>query len=131
MKIYMAAKFSRRAEMEALSHLLASAGHETNARWVFGGEEGLTRTDIAVLDVDDVVAADAIMCFTHERGSLQPGGGRHVEFGIALALKKRLIIIGPCEHVFCHYPGVEQYESISDFILQEQNVDEKKEYTTL
>jgi hypothetical protein len=121
MKIYMAAKFSRRKELELLSELLKDVGHVCNARWVFGGEEGLSSEQIADVDVNDVIDADAIMCFTHERGTPQPGGGRHVEFGIALSRNKRLILIGPRENVFHHYPGVEVYESVSDFIQAERD----------
>jgi hypothetical protein len=36
-------------------------------------------------------------------------GGRHVEFGMAYAWGKRLIVVGPREHVFHALPLVEHY----------------------
>lgn len=119
MKFYMAAKFSRREEMEELAGHLPWVGHECNARWVYGGEDGLTREDIAVLDLDDVRDADGIILFTHPRNEPQPGGGRFVEFGYAIALKKRLVVIGPEENIFMSTPGVEMYDTWNDFITHE------------
>ena len=86
MKWYMAAKFSRREEMEVLSYDLLLLNHQCIARWVYGGEDGLTRPEIALLDLEDVERADGIILFTHPRGEPQPGGGRFVEFGYAIAL---------------------------------------------
>ena len=122
MKIYMASMFSRREELEALSPLLHSVGHECTARWVFGGEDGLSLEDIAILDLEDVKKADAVLSFTHPRGTLTPGGGRHVEFGYGLALGKRMILIGPRENVFHSYPFVEQYDHLMEFIAHEKDL---------
>ena len=38
-------------------------------------------------------------------------GGRHVEFGLGLAQGKRMIIVGPREHVFHTADGVEQFDT--------------------
>lgn len=43
-------------------------------------------------------------------------GGRHVEFGMALALAKRCIVIGPRENVFHLLPQVEQYDSWEQYL---------------
>lgn len=120
MKIYLAAKFSRRAEMEKLSNDLLDVGHECIARWVYGGEEGLSRADIALLDLEDVAEADGIILFTHPKGEPQPGGGRFVEFGYAMARQKRLVVIGPAENVFIDHPDVEQFDSWDEFLEYEE-----------
>lgn len=112
MKIYLAAPFGDREKMEAVAKRLIAAGHDITARWVFGGEEGLTREQIAVLDLDDVDAADTVMSFTFPRGTLKSGGGRHVEFGYGLARGKRLVVIGYRENVFYHWPTVELFETL-------------------
>jgi nucleoside 2-deoxyribosyltransferase len=114
--IYLAALFSSRPEMEAIANLLRSKGHEITARWVYGGEDGLTRQDIAILDTDDVDAADTVVSFTFPRGTLTSGGGRHVEFGYALAKGKRLVLIGDRENVFHHFPGVELYPTLDAWL---------------
>ena len=49
------------------------------------------------------------------RAPLSTRGGRHAEFGIALALGKRVIVIGPRENVFHALPAVERYESWAAF----------------
>src|ERR1700753_2999599 len=94
MKVYIASLFSRREEMEGYAGIIKNAGHEITARWVYGGEEGLTREQIALLDLEDVDKADAVVSFTHPRGTATMGGGRHVEFGYALAKGKTVILIG-------------------------------------
>lgn len=115
-KVYMAALFQRREELEKLAPLLELAGHQNNARWVAGMEDGLEREEISDLDLQDVKECDILMSFTHPRGTPTPGGGRHVEFGYALALEKRMVLIGPRENVFHHDHRVEQYDHIMAFI---------------
>lgn len=43
-------------------------------------------------------------------------GGRHVEFGMALALGKRVIVVGPRENVFHLLPEVEVHVNWNDFV---------------
>lgn len=119
-KVYLAAKFSRREELEKLVPFFKECGYDCIARWVFGGEDGLSREDIALLDIEDVDAADAIILFTHERATPQPGGGRFVEFGYALGKGKECIVIGPAENVFMSHPAVRMYENIDVFAQSKQ-----------
>ena len=48
------------------------------------------------------MAADTVIIFTEIPNTILATGGRHVEFGLALAQGKRVIIVGPRENVF-HY----------------------------
>ena len=48
------------------------------------------------------MAADAVIVFTEMPNSVLATGGSHVEFGLALAQGKRVIVVGPRENVF-HY----------------------------
>jgi nucleoside 2-deoxyribosyltransferase len=116
MKVYLAATFDSRPKMEEIANLLKSRGFAITARWVYGGEEGLTREQIAILDLEDVDAADAVVSFTYPRGTLTSGGGRHVEFGYGLAKGKRLILIGARENVFHEFPGVELYPTLDAWL---------------
>lgn len=115
-KTYLAARFPRREEMESYSPQFKIAGFDVIARWVFGGEEGLTRTDIAQLDLEDVTEADVIVLFTEEYASKQSGGGRFVEFGYALALGKECYVIGDYENVFMHDKRVKVYPTLGSFL---------------
>jgi nucleoside 2-deoxyribosyltransferase len=116
MKIYLAALFGRRPEMETVADKLKSHGFEIASSWVYGGEDGLTREDIAILDLKDVDASDAVMSFTQPYRSMSSGGGRHVEFGYGLAKGKRCILIGERENVFHHFPAIEVYATLEAFL---------------
>lgn len=119
-KVYLAAKFSRREELEKLVPFFKECGYECVARWVFGGEDGLSREDIALLDLEDIDKADTIVLFTHPRGEPQPGGGRFVEFGYALANNKECIVIGPAENVFISHPKVIRFDNLEAFAVHKQ-----------
>lgn len=119
MKVYLAARFTDRPYMELVGNKLKALGIDITARWVFGGEEGLSRTEIASLDIDDVDAADTLVSFTQPYGSLNKGGGRHVEFGYGLAKGKRLILIGERENVFHHYPNVLAFPTLDAWLVCE------------
>lgn len=96
--VYLSARFARRDELYGYREQLASAGIEVTSRWVADPTDptpGLTDEAWRVLaqkDVDDVHRADVLVFFAEDdRGG---GGGRHVEFGIALGFGKRLIVVG-------------------------------------
>lgn len=116
MAVYLAARYGRRKEMLALSQLLEAAGHRVTARWVHGLHDtagGMSDQDAALEDLVDVELADAIIAFTETPGvEGRARGGRHVEFGWALARGKRLIVFGPRENVFHHHPRVEVVENV-------------------
>ena len=116
MKVYLAARFSDRPQMQAVADRLKPLGFDIVARWVYGGEEGLSREQIAILDIADVDACDVLVSFTQPYGTLTKGGGRHVEFGYALARGKKLVVIGFRENVFHHWPNVSVFASITDWL---------------
>jgi len=124
MKIYIAARFSRITEMKEFADRLAAAGHEITARWVYGGEEGLTLEEISDLDVEDVVKADMVLSWTEPEGSYNRGGGRHTEFGIGMALNKHLWLVGPREQIFHYDKRVRQFNHLDEVI------NELKKYET-
>lgn len=43
----------------------------------------------------------------------------HVEFGYALALEKRMVIIGLRENIFHTHPMVEHYHTFEEFLEHE------------
>lgn len=117
-KIYMAARYVRREEMEALVPAVEAAGWQVNARWVFGEEEknGMSASDISAMDLEDVETSDALVIFTHPRSEPQPGGGRFVEMGYAMALNKDIYVIGPVENVFCEDIVVKRFDTVEEFL---------------
>lgn len=119
MRIYLAAKFSRRKEMEKIADRLSDIGYDVISSWVYGAEEGLSIQEIALLDLKDLDNADTIILFSHHRATEHQGGGRYVEFGYAYAKGKRCIIIGEFENCFHALPEVEIYTSLEEFLKRE------------
>ena len=58
---------------------------------------------VALRDLGDIEAAQMVISFTEDNGGGK--GGRHVELGVAIGLRKFLIVCGPREHVFHTAPG--------------------------
>ena len=113
MRVYLAARYRRRPELQRRAEELSALGHHVTSRWIRGSHSVSGGLDdplwamFAQEDFEDVAAADTVVCF------LEPGGGgsggRHVEFGMALAWGKRTIVVGEPEHLFHTLPSVEAY----------------------
>jgi len=108
-------------------------GHDVRARWLNGshqlsdkgipiGENGealvegsddenaALRAKFAQDDWEDVNAAELVISFTEPPRSNANRGGRHVEYGIALANKVRVVVVGYRENIFHWLPQVEFFE---------------------
>ena len=142
MKIYLAARYSRREELCVYRNELRALGYDVLARWLDGehqlandgtpiGEHGealvegvlrsgevisereqtqraaALRQRFAQDDWEDVTAAELVINFTEPPRSKANRGGRHVEFGIALARGARVIVVGFRENIFHWLPRVE------------------------
>lgn len=128
-RVYLAARYSRLEEMNGYAEQLRAEGHEVPARWLTGihnleGEARATAKTVetemvsmplavrrfAEEDLEDLLASDVLVCFTEHPRAKISRGGRHVEFGVALAFGKRLIVIGPRENVFHTLEEVERFD---------------------
>lgn len=127
-KVYLAARYSRREGMLIAAYALKAAGITVTSRWIAGGHQvsgsglndeqslpAMQREKFAQEDIEDLAAADTVISFTEEPHSNNSRGGRHVEFGMAVALGKRVIVIGPRENVFHCLPHVEVYPDFASF----------------
>lgn len=121
-RVYLAARYSRHPEMREKADDLRAMGYVVEVAWILGDHEmlegevnyGGKAEGFAGDDVRDLVAADIVISFTEHPGAKSRGrGGRHVEFGMAAALGKRLVVVGPRENVFHWLPGVEQFDEWS------------------
>lgn len=111
MKVYLAARWTRRDEMRIYADDLAQRGHTCTSQWLYGntfgddGHRALTDAEsgmCATVDLANIDAADIIVCFTEHPGSGAARGGRHVELGYALGRGDvYVIVVGPIENVFC------------------------------
>ena len=131
MKTYLAARFSKRHEPHSLGKQLQELGHEKTSRWSLPDSDHVTpvgmseqaadaeRTRFALEDIRDVMAADCCISIMEEPRN-NSRGGRHVEFGFALARGYRMIIVGPRETVFHHLPQVEHFDTHVDLVAAMQ-----------
>ena len=128
-RVYLAARYSRRVELCAYRTALANMGYVVTSRWLNGNHQttdaGLSeqareadRLMFASEDWNDLVSADTCISFTEEPRATNSRGGRHVEFGAALAFGKRCIVVGPLENVFHCLPEVERYSNMDDLLLE-------------
>lgn len=120
--VYLAARYSRWPQVRACRTELEALGHTVTSRWIDGDhqiDDGQTidaqvseKVRFAREDITDLVAAEVFIAFTEEpRAPLGTRGGRHIELGYALALGKRVIVVGWRENVFCWLPEVEFHDT--------------------
>ncbi len=129
MRFYLAARYNRHPEMCEHAAVIERVGHTVTSRWIRGnhsldesidrGQDDEVRANFAIEDIEDLTKSDAVVSFT-ESMEAQAGrpskGGRHVEFGMGVMLNKRMIVIGPQEHIFHWLPSVEHYGSLNEFM---------------
>lgn len=133
MQIYLAARYSRRLELCGYRDQLRAGGFKVKARWLDGNhqiaddgkpignageqlvesgdgaEAAKLRARFVLDDYEDVMAAGVVISFTEPPRSSANRGGRHVEFGIALARGARVIVVGHRENIFHWLDVVEFY----------------------
>lgn len=111
--IYISASYARKEEAEALAariHALGQNIYEVVSSWHTeppnkddGISDGLSfdeQKKFAKVDLEEVEACDLLIALTEGPASPYSRGGRHVEFGYALALGKDTWVIGPTENIF-------------------------------
>lgn len=127
---YLAARYSRREELCAYKADLEARGHRVPARWLLGEHQvhgleaaravendGPVPAAQAVLfaedDIEDLLGADVMVNFTEAPRHGATRGGRHVEYGVALGLRRagygrhQIYIVGPLENVFHALPEID------------------------
>lgn len=132
LNVYLAARYSRREELCGYKRDLEARGHVVPARWLLGEHQvhgieaaqaveaaGPVPKDEARLfaedDMADVLAADVLVAFTEPPRASNSRGGRHVELGVALGLRRAglmvhapsIFVVGPLENVFTALPEVQ------------------------
>ena len=131
--IYMAARYDRREEIVGYANELRNNGYEVNSRWLLGThqihknaekvdaiqqpENGITleARPFAQDDIQDIFRCDTLIFFSEPPEAYTKRGGRHVEFGMAFAWHKDIIIIGKRENVFHTLPEIKRYDTWERF----------------
>ena len=125
-KIYLAGSYARKDELLAHAERLRGLGYGITSRWLNAYVEPRLKAEIegardtmplsarqfAKDDYWDLHRADVLMAFSEPPHSGSPRGGRHVEFGLAMAWNKTVIVVGPRENIF---HTLESVLNVADF----------------
>jgi hypothetical protein len=128
--VYLAAKYSRRDELKGYVKQLAARGVGVTSRWLLENEPLQCKLgdhpiefyqETSLIDLEDIRNADAIVFFSEDPLVGTPRGGRHVEFGYALGINKKMIVIGEPENIFHYLPWIEFFPNIEAFLKKYAN----------
>lgn len=109
MKVYIAAPYPLRDDAIALMAEIESAGAVVTSSWLRHHDE---LTDhFARVDLADVAGADVLVAWNPAGWKDTGTGGRHVEFGYAIALGKHIVLLGPPSNIFHHLSDVIRVET--------------------
>ena len=114
MKVYIAAPYPCLIDARYAMLDLQAAGFEVTSRWItVSGNEG---NEWAHKDLQDVARSDVLLALNPPRWKNIGTGGRHVEFGWALALGIPTIIVGKRSNIFHHLDTVHVVTSVQEAI---------------
>lgn len=109
MKVYIAAPFADAPFARLIAQGLRQlADIECTSRWLTGSSE--LNDEWARKDLEDIDAADVLVALNAEAwndpAANKGSGGRHVEFGYALAMGKPILLVGSRSNIFHYHSDV-------------------------
>lgn len=130
MTVYIAAPFVHREIAKAAREYLAGHGIGCTSRWLDSHAPGddmsnsVLMMNEALEDLYDINKADALVLLNYPELARAGGGGKHVEFGYAVAMKIPVYVIGKRTTVFHFLPNITVVPSLDDAIphLQAQAI---------
>jgi hypothetical protein len=128
LKIYLAARYSRRNEMKKYREILTKNYNATvTSHWLdeksdvtggIGDEPDEFYWETAQIDFMDIEEAHVLVLFSEDPLIGVPRGGRNVEFGYALKCGKPIWVVGPKENVFHYRPRVEHFNTFDELLAK-------------
>jgi len=124
MRVYLSARFSRQQELRSYAEQLRAEGIEVVSAWHdlespssdgFSGVGEERLRWLAMMDLQQLVGTNAVVVFSDRGvqhfGSQMRGmdGEKHLESGVALALGRRILLVGEVENKYQHLPDVERF----------------------
>ena len=124
MKVYVAGPYQQKEAIGWRAAELRAVGIEVTSRWLeephspttqCGDLPDATFRMYANYDLEDIDAADAFLLFAVPPNAAPiPRAGRHVEFGYALARRKKIFVVGDVkENIFHYLPQVKHFENFA------------------
>ena len=104
--VYFCSQYQTRTLLRDVRTSLERAGIMVRSRWIDNNDE---RPMSEWIDVNlvDLTASEVVVFFSLPEQHGWPTPGRHVELGHALALKKKVILVGKPESLFHFHPRIE------------------------
>ncbi len=104
LRIYIAAPFKEQVLARGVMRQLEAHGYEITSTWL--KEDDQLDDATARLDLADVARADVLLALNPQGYANSGTGGRHIEFGYALALGKQIVLVGDRTNLFHHLSSV-------------------------
>lgn len=111
-KAYVAAPYELRVEAQLTRLKLEAKGYGVTSRWLTVLDED--SPEMAEVDIEDIEAANELVLVNPEHFRRTGTGGRHVEVGYALALGKKITIVGVRSNLFHMLPSVRVVDRLED-----------------
>ena len=118
LRVYLASPYGRKEDLRNYAIELQSLGMVVTSRWLDEPDKPTvqlhevahtTLREYATRDIDDVTTADVMVLFTDPTKTIIRAG-RHVEFGMALALNIPILVVGlEHENIFHMLPEVKHF----------------------
>jgi len=126
MKIYIAARFSRRDYVRILHAQLTKLNYICTSNWCFNSPKDQSTSSLkrneALRDISDIRNSHLIVLLTDTSDVGYITGGKHVELGLALALNKLTCVVGERENVFHYLDAVNHFDTWDGFLDFIQNL---------
>lgn len=90
---------------------LEAVGHIVTSRWVKTPDDVSGQDDLTDIDI-----CDLLLAYNPPEFENAGTGGRHVEFGYAIAQQKLIALIGNRSNIFHYLSEVEVYETLEAFL---------------
>jgi nucleoside 2-deoxyribosyltransferase len=116
MKVYVAGKWDDRSTINTVQAELVKMGHHITHDWTSVECISKSQADRAVLDINGVQKADAVLVLMLDE--TYPYRGTFTEIGCALGLNKYIVVVCPNDSYFCttncfyHHPMINHVATI-------------------
>jgi len=105
-RVYIAAPFPLKHMAITLRFGLKSVGIVCSSRWLDLPTDEWSES-AALADLSDVESSSMLIAINPKDWAIKGTGGRHVEFGYAVARDRPIVLIGERTNVFHHLPNIQ------------------------
>jgi len=127
MKIYLAHNFdARHWLLDKIVPQLTQLGHTITSRWLKESDNQFQESS-AEMDLADIYKSDLFILFDDQyTGSVKPGRGKYVEFGLAYLAQRKIYVVGssgePYKCVFYYLKGIERFQTFEQVVSELQRL---------